>query len=578
VGGQYYGGAEKASGGNQVKDSKSLGESLEFLRAKSELEKAIELKWKKIGWSQFERGKLMQEEFIKEFMKTVVSKGLFDPVGDWMKAITDQWTNVTEKGILCYRHNLPRIKKTSGDSETWQCVPTSANMVCDPIFEGATCAAEGAYKGKDSRAFDTLTCDAGCTDLNYKGGVAGHDDKGKGSRGRTIGEVGSGLSAEIVNNGTLVDDLERKIKAVRDGTKAVKALVDCIGNAGCDAGESAAAGTNLSPSQIADNNALKAAFNDLINRTNASANAMERVQERIKAAQSAAYDAKESAKGAVGLDRDDAKYAKTAADEALKGVGQWEKSDKPEDHKALDDAAKGAQETLDARRTQQGEAETPEGSLRYFALQVTREAQDKLRGAEQSVNDAKTALEGRDSAGAKHADVKTGYDALVALNNAQKLSATGLAIAKTLYTSEGEMYETGGRVEGKTRGLIEKRMNPVIGGLNGQAGTVATADDATHKGLALTASQPASVNAGDPPPADNATTLAVKVAQAPNQAARAPLVQPAKDKIGKGEDDGDNTAMKWIAKSSKAVEDADKALGQDPQALPQKPAAQGVKP
>lgn len=79
------GGNDKGPGGNNSPGSKSVGESLEFLRQKSEMEKAIDLKWK-----MKEKKAMFPLELGQEAAKTAVMKGVVEPLsgmfGDWMKS------------------------------------------------------------------------------------------------------------------------------------------------------------------------------------------------------------------------------------------------------------------------------------------------------------------------------------------------------------------------------------------------------------------------------------------------------------------------------------------------------------
>jgi len=62
-------------------DNKSLGESLEYLRQKTEMQKALELKWKRKEWEEFGRGKMIEESVIKLALDNFLGKGIFEPIG-----------------------------------------------------------------------------------------------------------------------------------------------------------------------------------------------------------------------------------------------------------------------------------------------------------------------------------------------------------------------------------------------------------------------------------------------------------------------------------------------------------------
>lgn len=91
-GGNAFGGgnggagtADKGPGGNNNGGSKSVGESLEFLRQKQEMEKALDLKWK-----MKEKRAMFPLELQQEAAKTIVMKGVVEPLastfGDLLKS------------------------------------------------------------------------------------------------------------------------------------------------------------------------------------------------------------------------------------------------------------------------------------------------------------------------------------------------------------------------------------------------------------------------------------------------------------------------------------------------------------
>lgn len=94
------GGADKGPGGNNSNGSKSVGESLEFLRQKQEMEKALDLKWK-----MKEKRAMFPLELQQEAAKTIVMDGVVKPLagmfGDLMKSAFPGATS----NIVC---NSPR--------------------------------------------------------------------------------------------------------------------------------------------------------------------------------------------------------------------------------------------------------------------------------------------------------------------------------------------------------------------------------------------------------------------------------------------------------------------------------------
>lgn len=80
-GGPGGGGAEKAAEAGAGKDSKTLGESLGFLRAKMEMERAVKRKHDKLDWAQLGRRKMIEELMFKTAIESLLGKGLFEPMG-----------------------------------------------------------------------------------------------------------------------------------------------------------------------------------------------------------------------------------------------------------------------------------------------------------------------------------------------------------------------------------------------------------------------------------------------------------------------------------------------------------------
>jgi len=87
--------AGKGPGKGNPGDNKSLGESLEFMRRKMEMENAMKLKWKKKEWEEFGRQKMIEESVIKMAIDNILGKGIFEPIG---KALGKAAGSVTEGG------------------------------------------------------------------------------------------------------------------------------------------------------------------------------------------------------------------------------------------------------------------------------------------------------------------------------------------------------------------------------------------------------------------------------------------------------------------------------------------------
>ena len=118
AGGPSGGEADKGPGGSNAKDSKSLGESLEFLRRKMEMEKEMDLKWKKKAWKEFERGKMIEETLIKSAIENLLGKGLFEPMGG---AIGDAFKSLTggPQGMSCKNKNGDVVQLSMAEWGKW---------------------------------------------------------------------------------------------------------------------------------------------------------------------------------------------------------------------------------------------------------------------------------------------------------------------------------------------------------------------------------------------------------------------------------------------------------------------------
>ncbi len=112
AGGGGAGGSDKGPGGNNNGGSKSVGESLDFLRQKSEQEKAIDLKWK-----MKEKRAMFPLELGQEAAKTAVMKGVVEPLsGMFGDLIKNQFGGTTTK-IVCDSggpFNLSQVKTGNG--------------------------------------------------------------------------------------------------------------------------------------------------------------------------------------------------------------------------------------------------------------------------------------------------------------------------------------------------------------------------------------------------------------------------------------------------------------------------------
>ncbi|MCX5788058.1 MAG: hypothetical protein NTX64_06045 [Elusimicrobia bacterium] len=115
-GGTSGGDANKAPGGNNSKDNKALGESLAYLKAKMEMEKALDLKWSKKKWQEFEFPKMIYEEITKSAISNILGKGLFEPLG---KSLAGAWSGLSGGGpktTYCDGYGM-----TDGATQAYSC-------------------------------------------------------------------------------------------------------------------------------------------------------------------------------------------------------------------------------------------------------------------------------------------------------------------------------------------------------------------------------------------------------------------------------------------------------------------------
>ncbi|MFH2202140.1 MAG: hypothetical protein ABIJ96_03410 [Elusimicrobiota bacterium] len=117
-GGPSNGAGGKSPGGSNVKESKSLGESLEFMRLKMEQEKALALKWKIKEWNTFGRQKMMEEKVIGMAMDGF-KEAFVTPLGKAMGNLFSGALNpdsAAAKGAVCYIQGDHISYTNKGDS------------------------------------------------------------------------------------------------------------------------------------------------------------------------------------------------------------------------------------------------------------------------------------------------------------------------------------------------------------------------------------------------------------------------------------------------------------------------------
>lgn len=118
----------KSPGGNTSKDNRSLGESLAFIRAKLEMNKAIALKWKKKEWNEFGKKKMIEEALYKIAIDKLLGEGLFGPIGAWTAGLLgNNLPGGSPSGVTCQTDAGP-IKLVNSGENTYKCHGKMAYM------------------------------------------------------------------------------------------------------------------------------------------------------------------------------------------------------------------------------------------------------------------------------------------------------------------------------------------------------------------------------------------------------------------------------------------------------------------
>ncbi|MFA6091641.1 MAG: hypothetical protein WCU88_04060 [Elusimicrobiota bacterium] len=198
----------KGPGQGGGKDNKSMGESLAFLRQKMEMEKEIELKWKRKMWKEFERGKMMEESIIKSAIENLLGKGLFEPMGKSMGDLFGSLTNggPTGKSCICVDKakcsggkmvmSMADFKKTQSEKPGW------------PEGDGYECISwpKGAEEDNSTLAKNT---DNASGNLNGRAITAGSEPDSK-----KAGEMGTGAQEGTKDFGTSLSELKSNIDRI----------------------------------------------------------------------------------------------------------------------------------------------------------------------------------------------------------------------------------------------------------------------------------------------------------------------------------------------------------------------------
>jgi hypothetical protein len=195
-GGPGQDGARKGPGGNSHKDNRSLGESLAFIRAKKEMEKAIDLKWKKKEWREFGRKKMIEEAVYKSAIENLLGKGIFEPMG---KAIGQAMGSIfpggaAPSGVHCGVAGGGSFSKNNDDKSNWVCVPGSPSNQAQNTKDGSTITCTGCMSfGAGAASGSTTTPPPGRTDsapTNWNGNTPGYDAQ-IGGADTALGQIAS---------------------------------------------------------------------------------------------------------------------------------------------------------------------------------------------------------------------------------------------------------------------------------------------------------------------------------------------------------------------------------------------------
>jgi hypothetical protein len=226
VGGRPGGGDEfKSPSHADPKGNKSLGESLAFLKAKMEMEKQMELKWKKKMWNEFERGKMIEETIIKSALENILGKGIFEPMG---KAMGDLFGSLTgaDNGYICVYKAGPSAGSVAwkGSTEAYRkCKgdPTCATTTFDPAK--VNCIPLSGQGTVDGATKDPNMSDASTVPSQVAGTKPGSADAAAISQ-QTQGQFGDAMT----KYGASLGDISKQLKDSKAACGGDKACLDNV--------------------------------------------------------------------------------------------------------------------------------------------------------------------------------------------------------------------------------------------------------------------------------------------------------------------------------------------------------------
>jgi hypothetical protein len=218
--------AGKGPGGNNSKGQRSVGESLAFLRAKKEQDKAIDLKWKMKEWETFGKKKMIEEAVIKSAVENLLGKGIFEPLGAAIADIAGSMgPDGATKGAVCTSGGQSStFKNTSnqiffcggaGNKDVWTQTKSKEGQTDRKLYQ--TCESCGAIANSPGPTGNTPgTGDSGSPQGGYSGHAGNTVTQPSGATG--IGEIASGQAqnwdAAINAIHTKVGNLRTRVKKV----------------------------------------------------------------------------------------------------------------------------------------------------------------------------------------------------------------------------------------------------------------------------------------------------------------------------------------------------------------------------
>ena len=220
-GGPGAGDETKAPGYAKPDHNKNLGESLAYLKQKMEMEKALDLKWKKKAWYEFERQKMIEESIIKSAIENLLGKGLFEPMG---KAMADLFGNLTGSagpaGYMCFKAGQKPFTLSADEYK---------KRKTDLEMNGFTC---GAYGKPDSGGGEETPGSKTDSSVNQVGPVGPDGSTGQTNYANSV--LGKNWGERNGQYDTSLNGLSNSISGLNSSDPALKALQGKLQSAKAD--------------------------------------------------------------------------------------------------------------------------------------------------------------------------------------------------------------------------------------------------------------------------------------------------------------------------------------------------------